>query len=187
MVSYGFALSNKPNILFILVDDLGAKDLSNEGSTFYETPNIDQIAIGGMKFTRGYASCQVCSPSRASILTGKYPTNHGITQYIGGPTGADHRKRGRFDSHLPPVYEKNLRASEITSRSDEKNGYKPFSPENGILGAKDHGQQNMDLTLIKVLGCRWPTRRILPPYTNPNLESGPNGESLTPSARAGNR
>ena len=52
MVSYGFALSNKPNVLFILVDDLGAKDLSNEGSTFYETPNIDQIAIGGMKSSR---------------------------------------------------------------------------------------------------------------------------------------
>ena len=67
--------------------------------------------------------------------------------------GADHRKRGRFDSHLPPVYEKNLRASEITlAEAMKKMDTKPFSPANGILGAKDHGQQTMDLTLIKVVG-----------------------------------
>ena len=59
----------RPNILFILADDLGCKDLSNEGSTYYESPNIDRIAREGMKFTRGYAACQVCSPSRASIMT----------------------------------------------------------------------------------------------------------------------
>ena len=181
MVSYGFALSNKPNVLFILVDDLGAKDLSNEGSTFYETPNIDQIAIGGMKFTRGYASCQVCSPSRASILTGKYPTNHGITQYIGGPTGADHRKRGRFDSHLPPVYEKNLRASEITlAEAMKKNGYKTFFAGKWHLGSEgswptDHG--------FDINKGGWdvggPRGGFFSPYTNPNLESGPDGESLT--------
>ena len=61
-------LAYQPNVLFILVDDLGAMDLTNEGSTFYETPNIDRIANEGMKFSRGYATCQVCSPSRASIL-----------------------------------------------------------------------------------------------------------------------
>ncbi|MGB1725820.1 MAG: sulfatase-like hydrolase/transferase, partial [Limisphaerales bacterium] len=67
----------RPNIVFILADDLGWKDLSNEGSKYYESPHIDRIAREGMKFTRGYAACQVCSPSRASIMTGKYPTNHG--------------------------------------------------------------------------------------------------------------
>ena len=61
--------AKRPNVLFILVDDMGARDLSNEGSTFYESPNIDRIANEGMKFTRGYATCHVCSPSRASILT----------------------------------------------------------------------------------------------------------------------
>ena len=57
----GFAKVKKPrpNVLFILVDDMGARDLSNEGSTFYESPNIDRIANEGMKFTRGYATCQV--------------------------------------------------------------------------------------------------------------------------------
>ena len=50
-------------IIFILADDLGWKDLSNEGSKYYESPHIDRIAREGMKFTRGYAACQVCSPS----------------------------------------------------------------------------------------------------------------------------
>ena len=59
----------RPNIVFILADDLGWKDLSNEGSKYYESPHIDRIAREGMKFTRGYAACQVCSPSRASIMT----------------------------------------------------------------------------------------------------------------------
>ena len=76
-----------PNIVFILADDLGARDLSNEGSTFYESPNIDRIARMGMRFTRGYATCQVCSPSRASILTGRYPVNTGITTWIGDASG----------------------------------------------------------------------------------------------------
>ena len=82
MVSYGFALSNKPNVLFILVDDLGAKDLSNEGSTFYETLNIDQIALGGMKSPVVPMVRFAVPPGQ--VFYGKYPTNHGITQYIGG-------------------------------------------------------------------------------------------------------
>ena len=86
-------IAKKPNVLFILVDDMWAKDLSNEGSTFYESPNIDRIAREGMKFTRGYATCQVCSPSRASILTGKYPVNHGITSWIGDSSGEAWNKR----------------------------------------------------------------------------------------------
>ena len=73
------AASKRPNVLFILVDDYGIKDVGVEGSTFYETPHIDALARGGMRFTQGYAACQVCSPSRASILLGKYPPRHGIT------------------------------------------------------------------------------------------------------------
>ena len=66
-------LSNTPNFLFIVVDDLGHKDLSVTGSDFYETPNIDKIAREGTRFTQGYANASVCSPSRASLLTGLYP------------------------------------------------------------------------------------------------------------------
>ena len=77
----------KPNILFILADDLGYYDLSCTGSRYYETPNIDRIAAEGMAFTQGYAACQVSSPSRASILTGKFTASHGITDWIGARTG----------------------------------------------------------------------------------------------------
>ena len=65
--------SPKPNILFILADDLGYHDLGCMGSQFYETPNIDRIGLEGMIFTDGHATCQVCSPSRASILSGQFP------------------------------------------------------------------------------------------------------------------
>ena len=92
--------AKQPNVLFILVDDMGSRDLSNEGSTFY-SPNIDRIANEGMKFTRGYASCQVCSPSRASILTGKYPTNHGITTWIGILLEAWNKRVGMIVIYLP--------------------------------------------------------------------------------------
>jgi len=75
---------SRPNLVFILIDDLGARDLGCYGSTFYETPNLDRLARQGMKFDRAYASCPVCSPTRASVMSGKYPARVGITQWIGG-------------------------------------------------------------------------------------------------------
>src|SRR2546421_2302781 len=72
------------NIIFILADDLGWADLGCYGSKFYETPNLDNLARSGMRFTQAYAACCVCSPTRASIMTGKYPTRTGITDFIGG-------------------------------------------------------------------------------------------------------
>ncbi|MDP7448873.1 MAG: sulfatase-like hydrolase/transferase, partial [Candidatus Latescibacteria bacterium] len=72
----------RPNILFILIDDMGWTDLSCCGSEYYETPNIDSLCAEGMRFTDGYAACPVCSPTRASLLTGKYPATVGITDWI---------------------------------------------------------------------------------------------------------
>ena len=171
----------RPNVLFILVDDMGARDLSNEGSTLYESQYIDRIANEGMKFTRGYATCQVCSPSRASILTGKYPTNHGITTWIGDRAGESWRGANRSDSHLPPEYERNLRASEITLAEAMKDaGYKTFFAGKWHLGSKgswptDHG--------FEINKGGWdvggPRGGFFSPYINPNLDSGPDGESLT--------
>ena len=174
-------LASQPNVVFILVDDLGARDLTNEGSTFYETPNIDRIAKEGMKFTRGYASCQVCSPSRASILTGKYPNNHGITQYIGGPSGEAHRSKGRHDSHLPPEYERNLRASEITLAEAMRDaGYKTFFAGKWHLGSKGSWPTDHGFDINKGgFDAGGPPGGFFAPYKNPNLKSGPNGESLT--------
>lgn len=80
----GAAPPTRPNIVFVLTDDLGWTDLSCFGSTFYETPNIDRLAAGGMKFTNAYSSCTVCSPTRASVLTGQYPARLHITDWIAG-------------------------------------------------------------------------------------------------------
>ena len=77
--------SKRPNFVFFLIDDMGWADLGCYGSTFYETPNIDRLAADGMRFTNAYAACPVCSPTRGSIMTGKYPARLGITQWIGGP------------------------------------------------------------------------------------------------------
>jgi arylsulfatase A-like enzyme len=174
-------LAKQPNVVFILVDDLGARDLTNEGSTFYETPNIDRIAKEGMKFTRGYASCQVCSPSRASILTGKYPTNHGITQFIGGPSGEAHRSKGRHDSHLPPEYERNLRASEITLAEAMRDAdYHTFFAGKWHLGSKGSWPTDHGFEINKGgFDAGGPRGGFFAPYQNPNLKSGPKGESLT--------
>lgn len=174
------ARAERPNIVFILADDLGWKDLSNEGSTYYETPHIDSIASGGMKFTRGYAACQVCSPSRASILTGTYPTKHGITTWIGDRFGEQWRKAGRHDSHLPPDYAHNLAASEVTlAEALKEAGYKTFFAGKWHLGSKgswptDHG--------FDINRGGWdvgsPNGGYFAPWKNPNLEPGPDGESL---------
>src|SRR5690349_19273812 len=81
-----------PNIIFVLADDFGWRDLGCYGSTFYETPNIDRLAAEGMRFTQAYAACNVCSPTRASILTGKYPARLHLTDYIPGSGDKPTRK-----------------------------------------------------------------------------------------------
>ncbi len=78
---------DRPNFLIFLADDYGGMDTGANGSTFYETPNIDSIAENGILFTNGYAACTVSSPSRASLMTGLYPTRHGITEWIGEESG----------------------------------------------------------------------------------------------------
>lgn len=71
-----------PNFVVVLVDDLGWTDLACTGSKYYETPNIDRLASQGMKFTSAYAACAVCSPTRAAVMTGRYPARVGITDWI---------------------------------------------------------------------------------------------------------
>src|SRR5262245_43917340 len=74
----------RPNVVVILVDDLGWADLGCYGSTFYETPNLDRLARRGMRFTEAYAGCPVCSPSRAALMTGKYPARLHLTDWLPG-------------------------------------------------------------------------------------------------------
>lgn len=80
------------NVVFFLVDDLGWSDVACFGSSFYETPAIDQLAREGMLFDNAYATCHVCSPSRASILTGKYPARINLTEWLGGRPEREYEK-----------------------------------------------------------------------------------------------
>lgn len=170
-----------PNILFILADDLGYHDLSIMGSDYYETPNIDRIANEGMIFTNGYATCQVCSPSRASIMSGKFPARHGITDWIGARTGEAWREKGRHNKLLPPEYVRNL-PHEYTALPEamKEAGYKTFFAGKWHLGSEgswptDHG--------FDINKGGWdvggPRGGYFAPWQNPNLESGPDGENLS--------
>ncbi|TWT65270.1 sulfatase [Allorhodopirellula solitaria] len=94
----------KTNVIVVLIDDLGWKDVGCNGSEYYQTPNIDRLASQGMRFTDGYAACNVCSPSRAAILSGKCPARLMLTQWL--PSGrwspTEHRLReGRYLANLP--------------------------------------------------------------------------------------
>ncbi len=96
--------TERPNVVLIVIDDLGWKDLGCQGSDYYQTPHIDRLAASGVRFTNAYAACNVCSPTRASILTGKYPARIQLTQWL--PAGRwnplQHRLReGRFVRELP--------------------------------------------------------------------------------------
>lgn len=95
--------SDKMNVVFFLVDDMGWADVGCYGSTFYETPNIDQFAEEGVKFTNAYAACHVCSPTRASILTGKYPATLHLTDWLPGRKDFPFQKllNADINQHLP--------------------------------------------------------------------------------------
>src|SRR4051794_41672109 len=74
----------RPNIVLVVIDDLGWADLGCYGSTFYRTPNLDRLAAGGLRFTDGYAACPVCSPTRAGLMTGEYPARLRLTDWLPG-------------------------------------------------------------------------------------------------------
>jgi len=92
-----------PNVVFFLVDDLGWRDVGCYGSRFYETPHIDQLATEGVRFNQAYAACHVCSPTRASILTGKYPARLHLTDWLNGRRDFPFQKlkNAEINKHLP--------------------------------------------------------------------------------------
>ncbi|MEA3406466.1 MAG: sulfatase [Chloroflexota bacterium] len=162
----------KPNFIFILMDDLGWKDLGCYGSTFYETPHLDQLAEEGVRFTDAYAACPVCSPTRASIMSGKYPAAVGVTNFIGGHTKGKLIDAPYID-HLP-LEEKSL-ASTL-----RENGYTTWHVGKWHLGdvpyyPTEHGFD------VNVGGCSWgmPLNGYFSPWGIENLEDGPEGEYLT--------
>lgn len=103
------AAARKPlNIVFVLIDDMGWRDVGYNGSELFETPNIDRLARQGMRFTNGYAACPVCSPTRASIMTGKYPARLGITNFLPG------KHQLPYSKLIAPVSRQQLPLEEVT-------------------------------------------------------------------------
>jgi len=127
------AVAGRPNFVFILIDDLGWADVGCFGSKLYETPNIDRLAEQGMRFTDGYAACAVCSPTRASIMTGKYPARLHITDWIAGEGDApSHRLK-------VPDWQKFLPLSETTvAKALKSAGYTTASIGKWHLGGPEY-------------------------------------------------
>ncbi len=162
-------MPNMPNIVFIVIDDMGWRDIGCYGSTFYETPNIDRLAQQGMVFSDAYASCPVCSPTRASILTGKYPARVGVTQFIGGHAVGKLCDVPYF--HQLPVQEISL------ATTLRNGGYQTWHVGKWHLGkwVKRHGFD------INIGGSDWghPRKGYFSPWGISTLEDGPDGEYLT--------
>lgn len=173
------AESDKLNIVFFLVDDLGQRDLGVYGSTFYETPNIDRLAREGALFTDAYAACPVCSPTRASILTGQWPQRTGITDYIGA-AGPESWKRNT--RRLPAPYNDRLALDKPTlAKALKAEGYTTFFAGKWHLGPEGFWPENQgfDINMGGIeRGGPYGGKRYFSPYGNPRLTDGPEGEHL---------
>src|SRR5687768_14177709 len=153
---------------------MGWRDLGCYGSTFYETPHVDRLARQGMKFTSAYAACNVCSPTRASLLTGKYPPRTGITDWIPGNRRPQKMFPAEMLDHLP--------LEEVTLAEALKDaGYATGFFGKWHLGHTDRGfgpdKQGFELN---VGGSHYGTPpSYFSPYKNAWLKDGPAGEYLT--------
>ena len=167
----------KPNIVFIFMDDMGWRDLGCAGSTFYETPNIDALCREGMRFDRAYAACPVCSPSRASFLSGRYPARLGVTDWI-DTAGAMHPLHGRL---IDAPYLKHMPTSEVSvAQALRDGGYQTWHVGKWHLGTREYYPQRFGFD-VNVGGCWWghPRDGYFSPYHIETLPEGPEGEYLT--------
>lgn len=132
----------KPNILFILADDLGWRDLGCYGSTFHETPHLDKLAGQGLRFTQAYTAGAVCSPTRGSIMTGKVPPRTGVTDYIPGLTSAGRRLVTRPTN-------KQLALEEVTvAEALKQGGYQTFYAGKWHLGDQGFEPQDQGFEVV---------------------------------------
>lgn len=167
------AEAKQPNFVFFLVDDLGWADLTCYGSTFHETPNIDAFASSGMKFNQAYTACPVCSPTRASILTGRHPVRVDVTDWIPGNSNT-----GKF---LQVHDRDNLALDEVTIAEVLKGeGYQTFFAGKWHLG--DEGYWPTDQGFETNIGGNHkgsPPGGYYAPWKNPTLQAKQDGEYLT--------
>ena len=174
------AETSKPNVVIVFVDDLGWTDLSCYGSTFHETPNIDRLAGQGVMFNSAYASCSVCSPTRASLLTGKYPQRIGFTDYLnpGKRTGSN-----SAETHIPVG---DTTIGEAFQQEGYRTGYigKWHVGSEKIGMPKQHGFDWQMATAKHGLPASYffPFKRKRPSTADvPDLEDGKPGDYLTDS------
>lgn len=163
----------KPNVVFILVDDLGWKDLGYMGSKFYETPQLDAFSNQSINFTSAYASGSVCSPSRAAIMTGKNPARLQITDWIPGRGDRGQMLQTPFILNQLPLQEVTLSERLLA------NGYKTFFAGKWHLGDSSYYPEDQGFEIN--LGGHSkgsPPGGYFSPYKNPKLENGPEGEYL---------
>lgn len=168
---------NQPpkSVLFILVDDLGYMDIgANNPNTFYETPNIDKLAASGMRFTDGYAANPVCSPTRYSIMTGRYPSRVDATNFFSG------RRSGKFN---PAPLNDRMPLDEITiAEALKEHGYQTFFAGKWHLGPTEEywpTEQGFDVNRGGHRGGGpYGGKKYFSPYENPTLSNGPEGEHL---------
>jgi arylsulfatase A len=168
----------KPNVVIVFVDDLGWSDLGCYGSKFHETPNIDRLARQGAMFTRAYASCCVCSPTRASLMTGKYPQRVGFTDFL-----SPDKRTGRNSAatHIP-VTETTI--GEAFQQAGYRTGYigKWHVGSEKIGMPKQHGFDWQMATARHGLPASYffPYKRKRPSSADvPDLEEGKPGDYLT--------
>lgn len=160
------------NIVYILIDDMGWKDLACYGSTYYETPYIDKLAREGMLFDHAYAACPVCSPTRASIMSGKYPARVKVTDWIGASA------KGKL---IDAPYVDHLPSEEVSLASSLRaSGYATWHVGKWHLGQSDFYPDKHGFD-INVGGnhAGHPHHGYFSPYHLENLEEGPDGEYLT--------
>lgn len=167
-----------PNVVFILVDDLGWRDLGSYGSEFYDTPHLDSLAWKGVRFTNAYAAHPVCSPTRAAIMTGKDPVRLGITDWIPGMPAS----RAENPQLIPPEDIHNLPLEEVTlAEAFKGHGYSTFFAGKWHLGeSPEYWPEYQGFDINKGGHDRGsPPGGYYSPYENPRLEDGPEGEYLT--------
>ena len=167
--------AKQTNFLFFLVDDMGWADIGANGSTFHETPHIDRLAKSGMRFTQGYAAGSVCSPTRASIMTGKHPVRVDITDWIPGQSNRP------TNPLLHPEDRHSLPLKEVTlAEALKQHGYQTFFAGKWHLGKEGEWPTDQGFD-INIGGHHKgsPPGGYYAPWTNPALKAKHKGEYLT--------